>query len=157
MVALSLRRSMYRALPRPLAKWKYAIWLVIVLAGLTLPSVFANTKAEQFWLPGTGDGSCHFQYVSMTLGQGHGVSGTIVSSNPIIVAILADGDKQSLHTDPSACDSILTLGLVNSGSTSNYDLQFTAPYSVGNGSPFWITFANVGDSDALITINLTTW
>jgi len=148
---------MYRALPRPLAKWKYALWLVIVLAGLTLPSVFANTKAEQFWLPGTGDGDCHFQYIRLTVGEGHGVSGTIVSDQPIYVAILSNDGYQSLKTDPSACNTITTAGEVNSGSTTNYYLQFTAPYNAGSSSPFWITFANVGSSDALATINLTTF
>jgi hypothetical protein len=127
------------------------------MASLSLSSVFANTKAEQFWLPGTGDGNCHFQYISLTGGQGHGISGTVVSDNPIYVAVLSNDEYQSLQNDPSSCDTITSVGLVNSGSTTNYYLQFTNPYSASSGTPFWIVFANVGSSDAMVTINLTTW
>jgi len=157
-----LRQSKYRALPRPPAKWKYALWFVIVLAGLTLPSVFPNTKAEQFWLPAetsSWDGTviCHLQSITLTVMQGPGVSGTVVSDNPIYVMVVSSSDHQGMADGSTPCEDVPTLGFVNSGSTTNYMLQFTAPYSVNSGDPFYITFVNLGSSDAMVTINLTTW
>ena len=127
---------------------------VILMSGL--PLIFANNVAQQFWLPGTADGKCHFQFMSLVLTQGHGVTGTIVASNPIYVVIVNDTDKQSLYSNPSGCDLITTMGLVNSGPTTSYYLDFTAPYSVTRSSPFWITFANVGSDDSQVTVNITT-
>jgi hypothetical protein len=133
------------------------ILVVIVLAGLALPSVLANNLAQQFWLPGEADGNCHMQSITLKMVQGGGISGTVVSDQPIYVMVLTSAQYQGISNDSNACTDLTTMGFVNSGPTTNYQLLFTAPYTAMSGSPFIILFVNVGASNADVTINLTTF
>lgn len=130
--------------------------LVIVAAGLTLPSVFANNTAEQFWLPGAMDGNCHMHSFTLTLYQGGVLSGSVVSDNPIYVMVITEAQYQGISSDSNACSDLTSMGLVNSGSTTNYQMFFTAPYTGPSSSPFVVLFLNTGMSNADVTINLTT-
>ena len=94
---------------------------------------------------------------TLTLYKGGGVEGTVLSSNPIYTLVISFNQSQATLSDPNVCSDLTTTGLVNSGSTTNYDLLFIAPYNSTQSNPFVILFLNIGAARAEVTLHLATF
>ena len=135
-----------------------SVALIAVLLSVSLPYAFGSTTSGQFWLAGVAtDGNCHMRSYTLTLYKGGGVEGTVLSSNPIYTVVISFNQSQATLSDPNVCSDLTTTGLVNSGSTTNYDLLFIAPYNSTQNNPFVILFLNIGAVSAEVTINLATF
>ncbi|MGO9644178.1 MAG: hypothetical protein ACLPY5_05470 [Candidatus Bathyarchaeia archaeon] len=131
--------------------------LLLVAALVTVIPVRADNLATQFALPSSTGSACNQQAYTLPMYQGGGVSGTVVSTGPIYISIISNAQYQGLANDQNACNDVTTMGFLDSGSTSNYAVAFTAPYTATAGAPFYISFVNLGSSDVIVTVNLTTF
>jgi len=135
-----------------------SVAFVVILLSVSLPCAFGSTTSGQFWLPGVGaDGNCHMRSYTLTLYKGGGVEGTVLSNNPIYTLVISFAQSQAISSDPNPCSDLPAMGFVNSGSTTNYDLFFTAPYNATQANPFVILFLNIGAASAEVTVNLATF
>jgi len=135
-----------------------ALVVIIIVLSVSFPFASGSTTSDQFWLPGVAsDGNCHMRSYTLTLYKGGGVEGTVLSSNPIYTLVIPFNQSQAMSSDPNICSDLATTGLANSGSTTNYDLLFTAPYNSTQSNPFVIIFLNIAAAGAEVTINLATF
>jgi hypothetical protein len=130
----------------------------IVIISTSLSFAFGSGTSGQFWLPGVAsDGNCHMRSYTLTLYKGGGVEGTVLSNNPIYTLVISFAQSQAVSSDPNACSDLPTMGFINSGPTTNYDLFFIAPYNATQANPFVIFFLNIGAAGAEVTVNMATF
>jgi len=131
-----------------------AIWAVI-------PAVEANRTGSMqtilnFQLPGNTNGGCSWQPdLWIETEKGSVLTGVVTSNSSVSTAILNNTEYQAFNGKQVSCSNFASMGFVNSGPTTLYSINWTAPYTaLTPADRYYVVVLNTGSKEANVTANL---
>ncbi len=139
----------------------YGVLLVIAIWAAVIPAAEANQAGSMhtIWnvqLPGNINGGCSWQSdLWIETEQGSVLTGVVMSNSSVSTAILNNTEYQAFNGKQVPCSNFARMGFVNSGQTTLYSINWTAPYTaLSPADRYYVVVLNAGSKAANVTINL---